>query len=236
MRATWLVLLTVVGCANGNNTLPEVQSGRVVICLGGPEVVRGADESFDVTFSGTVTSEWASDYALTGCSDYTARTAQITDENGNVWSLGYTLFDEDGGALDTPSLSWMNRVVEVTYRYRKPWGDVSGFTMTDRDGLVAAGDEGTWGGALLDGDVEGLTVRAEDEVIAKSETECSPQVGYALTFEAQTDLNLVAVSSAPLTVNDKRMTAYAIAAHEDEDKDACLGQETTGVYGWAITR
>jgi hypothetical protein len=236
MRATWLILLTVVGCANGTNDLPEVQSGQVVICLGGPEVVRGADESFDVTFSGTVTNEWASDYALTGCSGFTYRSAEITDESGNVWSLGYTLFDEHGGALDTPSLSWLNRVVEVTYRYRKPWGDVSGFTMTDRDGLVAAGDEGTWGGALLEEDVEGLAVRIEDEVIARSDTECSPQVGYALTFEAQTDISLVAVSQAPLTVNDKKMRVHAIAAHEDEDEDACLGQETTGIFGWAITR
>ena len=97
--------------------------------------------NFDITVEGVVEDTWASDFNLTGCEAAPTRGIEIIDDNGDTWHLGVALTDEDGQRLDTPNLAFTGRDVTLTYRYRKPWGDVSGYVLSDRDGLVAAADE-----------------------------------------------------------------------------------------------
>jgi len=216
--------------------LPELAFGGVNICLGGPEVVRGADESFDITVEGVVEDTWASDFNLTGCEAAPTRGIEIIDDNGDTWHLGVALTDEDGQRLDTPNLAFTGRDVTLTYRYRKPWGDVSGYVLSDRDGLVAAADEGSWGGALRQDDVPGVSIRVGEEIIAQEETGCSTLVGYDLIFEADTAVTLSPVASATLKVDGRNHRAHALDAHEDLSGESCANQEMPGVFGWAITR
>jgi len=228
-----LSLLPLVAC-DQNGDLSELEFGDVNICLGGPEVVRGADDSFDIDVEGVVVSTSARDFDLTGCDEDGLPGLSIIDAQGDSWRLGFSVDDEDGSRIDLGRLSWIGREIHFTYRYRKPLGDVSGVVITDADGMVAAGEEGSWGGALRPEDKVGFSVTHGKEVIAELETHCGTLHGYTLEFSADTQATLSPVDSATLTIEGRDYRAHAVVAHKDQG--SCAGFDYDGTFGWTITR
>ena len=232
-----LLAIAVISGCQGAGDIPTPERGSVVACLGGPDVVTGEDGSFDITIEGVVTEQWAAGYNLAPCSSWAGLAVQIEDDNGDIWSLGMGVLDEKGGWIETPRLAPVGREVAFTYRYRHPWGDVSGFSLSDVDGLIAAVEEGSWGGALRPEDVPGLDVRRGREVTSQEETECAPLLGYDIIFAGDTKRVLPPVSSGQITIDGREYVAHALAAHEDgEAAEGCALPETPGIFAWAITR
>ncbi len=203
-----------------------VEKGALTLCAssnfdGGDDVV--------VAVSGTVT---AVDDGVTGCS------ADVTleDADGEAWSLGLTVLDESDADI-TPGLDLaVDDEVDLTWRYRMVWGDVTGFAISDAEGLAIAADEGAWGGALLEEDTPGLSVQRGADPVAEERTSCEPIEGYEVVFEADEELALTAVDSATLPVDGVDTTAMAIRATEYGESRTCETSDTTGFLTWLVVR
>ncbi len=229
-----LAVAVISGCAASE--LPEPERGSLAACLGGPDVVTGADGDFDITVEGVVVERFAWDYNLAPCGGV-EQGVQIEDAEGQIWSLGLGILDEDNKFVRTPRLAPKGRQVSFTYRYRHPWGDVSGFVLSDVDGIVAVVEEGSWGGALREDDVPGLEVNAGKKIIAEEETDCAPLIGYDLHFKADSHLTLPPVESEAIEIEGRPYVAHAISAHEDGiAENGCEIADTPGIFAWAITR
>jgi len=229
-----LAAAVISGCQAGGD-LQEPELGSVHACLGGPDVVTGADGSFDINVEGTVIERWAWDFNLSDCSGAIDRAVQIEDDNGDIWSLGIGLLDEDNDWVDS-RLAPKGRNVNFTYRYRHPWGDVAGFVLSDVDGIIMAADEGSWGGALRNEDVPGLKIYPGEEIVAEKETDCAPTVGFDMHFDADSDVIVPPVGSETIFIDGHRFEAHALDAHEDAVTEGCSMPDTPGIFAWAITR
>ena len=206
----------------------EVERGTVLVCLEGPggEVIES-----ELTLRGTVGA------ASPGSLCDSARTYTVEDKKKGTYTFGFEVRDEQQADM-TPQLEVEEGdEVSLLYRDRLVWGDVAGFVLEDFEGvLIAAADEGTWGGALDLGDVEGLAVDRGDEVVSHEEGECQPIEGYEIEFSADDDAVLTPIDAEELSIMGRPFTAIAVAAWDYGDSDDCQMTDVTGVTAWAVFR
>lgn len=217
-----LVALSLVAC------LPDPGDGRIDLCLDD----QGGGNDVDLEVEGTLGSV---DGSTTQCAQST-RTLTFDDGEGVTHTLGITVLDDDGADI-TPALDLEpGATISVLYRYRMVWGSTAGVVVTDAEGLVAAFEQGGWGGALQAGDVPGLEVTVGSEIVAEQRTACEPRQGRELVFGADETVTLTPVTSRALTVDGVGATALALAAYEYGDGGTCNVEDNTGFTTWAVYR
>lgn len=222
-----IALLALSACDTDlDNVFPTgVDEGEVLVCWNGG---RPTGSDLHVAMTGTVVGI---DQNLGNCT----HSVTVEDEDGIQNTVGFTVFAEDGSDL-TPELDvTMGQQMALGYRYRMVWGDVSGFMLVDTVGMVAAVDEGTWGGAFEEGDVPDLTVRY-GELIGKEATSCEPVEGYSVVFEADEDSEISPVGQGTVLYNGQELTAFAVAGWKWGEGDGCDVSDATDRLAWVVFR
>jgi hypothetical protein len=236
---------TLVACGDkpddddtgGDAADPEV--GFVHACVAGPFEDPYSSDAYDSFWeevvSGTVVSDAAATDALDtplSCYGTARRVLTLEDAEGGTWRFAYGI-DDPADADATPAM----RVAAgdpVTVRYRAvlDFGSANGFVVTDDAGLVAAVEAGTWGNALQDGDVPGLTV-AVGGAYGEVDTDCGRRVHDALVFAGDARVRLEPYAEGSVTVGGATVTAYAVAATRFEDVQCT---DLAGTVSWAVFR
>ena len=134
-----VLLFSLSACATG-------EIGSLQVCSEGIDTSSG--DSVDLELTGTlVTAE--------GCLDE-SQAFTVDDGEGGLSSFGVTVLDAAGEDI-TPTLALEEgAAVDLLFRYRLVWGAASGLVLSDEQGVVIAAQQGWWGGALQEGDIEGL--------------------------------------------------------------------------------
>jgi hypothetical protein len=176
---------------------------------------------------------------LVGPPDSTAdcqgvRSFSILDEKKGTFTLGFGVDDADGTDI-TPALEVLDgSQVSLFYRDHMVWGDVAGFVLEDFEGaMIAAADEGTWGGALVPGEVDGISIE-RGNMIGHEHTDCQPIRGYEIEFSADDDAVLTPVESEQIVIEGRSYTALAVAAWDYGPDDNCQIDDATGATAWVI--
>jgi hypothetical protein len=164
-----------------------------------------------------------------------AQSFSIVDDFKGVYTWGFSVRDEDGSDI-TPALDvGEGDEVHLFFRDRLVWGDVAGFVLGDfEEAMIAAADEGTWGGALDPGEVNGLTVERGHDVIAREPMDCQPIEGYEIEFSAEDDAVLTPVDSEEISIRGRSFTATAVAAWDYGEDDNCQITDATGATSWVV--
>lgn len=209
-------------------------------CLTDETVDRGTVDICLTDSEGEVIDEELYLRGIVGPPDSTSdcqgtRSFSIVDKHKGTFTWGFGVRDADGSDI-TPALEVdEGDEVELFYRNRLVFGDVAGFVLGDWEGaLLAAADEGTWGGAFDPGDVNGVSIERGDEVIAREPTDCQPIEGYEIEFSADEDEVLTPVDSEQIAIEGRSFTAMAVAAWDYGEDDDCQITDATGVTAWVI--
>jgi len=215
-----LALLPLLAACGGD----IVDRGSVEVCADG---VDGGDDAV-LSLDGSIS-------AIGGgaCSD---STLSFTVTGDQEVTIGLTVTDADNADITPDPGLVVDQAVSLHYRYKLVWGDVAGFALTDADGLDLAAEEGFWGGALQDGDIDGLTVaRGKDEVARERDT-CGHVVGYEVVFTGDDVVAVQPVDSADIQVGGTTLTATAVGAYDYEDGPNCSVEDRTGGTAWVVSR
>lgn len=166
-----------------------------------------------------------------------ARNLQLVDGDGTSWVLGFEVKDADGVDI-TPVLDVApGDEVSLHFRNNVVWGDVSGFVLEDFEGaLIVAADEGSWGGALKPGEVDGVVIERGREVIATEPSSCQPIEGFNIVFSADEKTVLAPVQSRIVHLGGQPFTGMAVAAWDYGEPDGCSIADATGFTSWALVR
>jgi len=164
------------------------------------------------------------------------RSFSIVDNQKGTFTWGFGVRDGDGTDI-TPALDVSyGDDVHLFFRDRLVWGDVAGFVLGDfEEVMIAAADEGTWGGAFEPGEVDGLSVDRGHDVIAREPTDCQPIEGYEIEFSADDDTVLAPVDSAQIDIEGRSFRALAVAAWDYGDSDSCQITDATGATAWVVS-
>lgn len=216
------------------------EAGRMRLCLGRDGAASQEFGEILHTITGTVVSDGPGEEPPglpTPCSTAPSRVLVVDDRAGDRWSLGYGVSDADAdgqpGADLTPALD-VAPGDSVTLRFRglHDFGDAYGFVLTDRDGVIAAFEDGSWGPGLADDDVPGLAVTRGAQIVAV-DTDCGRVASYKTIFTGDSAVTLAAVNEGAFTLGGAPMTALAVA---DWDYLTTECTDTAGARLWAVWR
>ncbi len=217
---------------------PVIERGRATACLAGdlPENLYEYDgDNLLFEIEGTVVSDTAEAMPETAMVCYWTidRVLTIEDSEGTVWSLGYGVEDPEG-VSDTPALDVeVGETVSLTYRTVQSFGAANGFVLQDDDGLVAALESGTWGPALEDGDVPGLSVTS-GERMGTIDSECGTEGHFAWSFEGDSTVSVDTYGEDIVTIDGAETTAIAVANLQWQGDVQCT--DLAGDEIWAVFR
>ncbi len=218
-----ITLLSLFACENA--FLPPVPRGSLVVCVDG------------VGSSGTPPASLDFTAPLTAIDDNDCGTTFTLDDGaGTTHTVSLAATDAEGAAL-TPDLSALvGTALSLQWRYAQPWGTVSGFSLSDADGLVLAADEGTWGGALGDAMPTGLKVMAGGDIISFDDGQCGNRAGHSILFQGDALVELEPVSQGDLAVGGVDLTATALLSDSYDEDAGCSVSDTTDAVVWAVWR
>lgn len=236
MFTTVLLIAALSGCSQEDpNHTGTIVNGTLSVCLGGPEGT--VTEDAELLISGTIKSidTGVSDAMnLVTCGTDPTHSIEIEDANGATWTVGLSV--DFAGEDKTPVFDVAEGdIIDLDFRERLVWGTVAGFTLSDDLGLIAAVDEGTWGGALDPGQT-GIEVTPGDTVLQTEVTECQPIETFDLTFQAESDVTLRPGYGAHLTVAGNDLWALAVAAWDYGSSPDCSISDATGASSWLVYR
>jgi hypothetical protein len=216
----------------------EPTRGTTTACLAGdlPENLYEYDgENMLFEVEGTVLSDEAGEMPETDAECYWTqhRVLQIEDAEGVVWSVGYGIEEPNGDDV-TPALDLAaGDSVSLSYRMVQSFGSAHGFVIEDADGLVAALESGTWGPALEDGDVPGLTVQ-DGDLLDTLEVECGTEGHFQWTFEGDTTTTVAPYGLGAMDIDGVDYTAMAVANMQWQGDVQCT--DLAGDQMWAVFR
>lgn len=227
-----ILLIALTGCSEE----PAPTNGNIDACLGGPSAAAGG-EDLEVEISGTVTAidGESPDMNLVGCAEAPSHTIEITDEAGDVWTVGLNITTEDTDRTPTFAVA-EGDVIDLTFREKLVWGTVAGFTLANEEGLIAAVEQGTWGGALNVDDTPGLEVSGGSDVINTEDTDCMPIETFSVIFSADTELELDPDNIETLELDGATYSAFAVASYDYGSGTNCQVSDSTGATAWAVYR
>ena len=167
------------------------------------------------------------------CYGERSRVLSIQDAEGAVWTLSYGIADPEGGlealALDVSA----GQAVHLLYRLVAEFGSAQGFVLTDEDGLVAALESGTWGPALQDGDVPGLSV--DDGIMfATTDEECGTAGHFQWIFSGDEDVEIEPYSLGSVPIDGVTYQAWSVANLQWQGQIQCT--DTADDQMWAVFR
>ncbi len=230
---TLVLLLPLAACEE-----IEPTRGITSACLAGdlPENLYEYDgENMLFEVEGTVLSDEAGAMPESNAECYWTqhRVLQIEDAEGVVWSVGYGI-EEPNEADVTPALDLTaGDSVSLTYRMVQSFGSAHGFVIEDDEGLVAALESGTWGPALEDGDVPGLTVQ-DGDLLNTLEAECGTEGHFQWVFEGDNDTTVAPYGLGDLSIGGVDYTAMAVANMQWQGDVLCT--DLAGDQMWAVFR
>ena len=234
-----IIALLALACTpetTDSSAVPQPGTGQA--CLAGDPALTGmpalTDGLHTYEFAGTVTFE--GERVVLGealdCNREHRRLVEVLDDDGNTWEVTWAIADESG-ADRTPTMDvGEGDRVEVLYRHEESFGVADGFAVSDDRGLVAAMEVGTWGPALQEGDVPGLTV-GEGESLGEELFDCGTVERTELWFTAASSAGVAPFGSAGIVVGDEEATAWAISSYHWQDDLSCTdlaGEVTWGVW------
>lgn len=220
-------LLALFACDTDlDNVFPTgVDAGEVLVCLDGS---RPSGEDQAIAMPGTVV---AIDENLGACT----RSVTVEHEDGTRLNVGFSVFAEDGSDM-TPVIDVaIGEAVVIGYKYKFVWGDVSAFTIQDTEGLVIVAEEGTWGGAIDEGDVPGLSVDY-GKLIGSEETSCEPVEGHSVVFSADEESTINPFGEAQIVLDGNELTALAVAGWKWGEAVGCDVMDNTDRLAWVVYR
>jgi hypothetical protein len=230
-RYTFLSALVLLSACAG----PEFESGEAAVCLGSDATTPipvTAKATWEVTGMVTAVRDFdAADEATTNCGSNISSAVDIVDVTGTTWTLGYGILDSKG-EHKLPELDLaVDDTVNLTVRQSDD-GMSRGFVIHDGQGIVAAMDEGTAGGALKDDDLDGLEVR-RGFAIGTSKDDCGKMEGTQITFKGSGKSTSSPFGSTMVNLEGTELEAFAIDSFywTDSACDDALDQLT-----WAIFR
>lgn len=157
----------------------------------------------------------------------------IAGNDGYTYTIGFRLDDADG-ADRTPTLDIAEGdTVSGLYTQVTSFGHADGFVLSDADGLLAAVNVGTWGDALVEGDVPGVTVEPGDR-ISDAEDVCGQVTYREIVFHADTTLVLNPWAIGMVEVGGTVMSVAAVRHERREGETTCM--DLAGELSWAIWR
>lgn len=158
----------------------------------------------------------------------------LRDEDGVEHTFGVNLQRPDLSLLDWELPVAIGDTVEVLARRRGGWGTGAGLVVRDEAGaLLAAFDEGTWGGALDAADVA-VEVRpgAEFDVVRE---ECETRSLRALRFVGDgAPVELQPFDQAPIRVEGAALRAVAVQAERLGPGASCEVSDQSDIFAWAL--
>jgi len=240
MLRTLLLAVLLVAC---EDTGPKPEVGAADACASAPEALL-EDEEDDVVLdvSGTVTEVLAavpnSEFGTGGCAAEVLDRGFRLDVDGQEVLIGFNVRDGAGNDLLPADPVAVGDEVDVLFRSRMVWGSVEGLAVRDADGVVLAVEQGTWGGALEPGDVDGLEATFGEVVAKKDEPSCGHWNGHevVLTAPDQPAVALEPVSTGPISLDGQQLTAVAAAALTYHEGSGCMISDTTDRLSWALYR
>ena len=230
-RHAMLASLVLLGACKG----PDFESGDAAVCLGSDEATPipvTAKANWEVTGMVTGIRDFdASDNATMSCDTPTSTAVDIIDMTGTTWTLGYGILDSKGEqALPELDLE-LDETVNLIVRQSDD-GLSRGFVIHDGQGVVAAMDEGTAGGALHDSDVDGLEV-SRGATIGSSKDDCGKMEGTQIAFKGEQKLTTSPFGSTMVEVDGAELQAFAIDSYFWA-KSTC--DEAADQLTWAVFR
>ncbi len=230
-----LFLPLLVACdGKGGATLPDYDAGHATACLevGDGSIAESETQVVDIT--GTFYDD--DDEGLTGdvhpCNDGASRVMTMIGDDGGVYKLGYGVWDADGKDI-TPELDLLSGdSLYLHFVSVQSFGDASGFVIQDSESVVAALEDGTWGPALEEGSVPGLSVSA-GEIVGSGDIDCGHVEATEISFSGDAERSAEPVSDVLITVGGKALTAYAVASWEYTEA-TCT--DVAGELIWAAFR
>jgi len=230
-RYAFLTSLALLGACAG----PEFESGEAAVCLGSDHptpISVTAKADWEVTGQITEVRDFdAADGATMNCNSATATAVDVLDMTGTTWTLGYGILDPRGDqALPDLDLD-LDDTVNLIVRQSDD-GMSRGFVLYDGNGVVAAMDEGTAGGALEDEDVSGLEV-ARGVAVGTSKDDCGKMEGTQITFRASERVHASPYSETSVQVDGTELQAFAIDSFY-WSKTSC--NDVADQLAWAVFR
>jgi hypothetical protein len=211
-RVTRFVCLSVLGACAG----PDFESGDAAVCLGTngeTQISETATASWDVAGQVNDVREFnASDDATMSCGGTATTAVDVVDFSGATWTLGFGIRDAKGKDAQPELDLAIGDSVDLLFRQEVDGGIARGFVLYDGNGLVAAMDDGTDGGALAAGDVENLKVNRGAEV-GSTKDDCGKMEGTVISFQADTRTNIAPFDTTTVELNGTRMDAFAIDSY-----------------------
>jgi len=230
------VFMSLIVALFGCSELEAPDHGSLEVCLAGPQGTEPATTA-DLDLTGTVTAidTEINHWNLDGCSGASS-VLEITDDTGDVWAVGLSV--SLNGEDHTPFFDVAEGdVLDLSFRVRTVWGTVSGFTLSSEDGLIAAVDEGNWGGALQPEDTPGLIVTRSEDPIHSQESDCKTFDTYTTTFAADDSIRLRPMETGAVEVEGLPFTALSVASYDYRDGNGnCHVSDLTGQTSWMIFR
>ena len=228
-----LTLVFAAACAPET----DIRSGEVALCI--------ANNSGSL-LNPSATAEWSNIGTVTAineldgsaipgldCSERASHSINIEELDGTVWTLAYGITDQQGDHV-APALDLtMGDTVNFMFRQKQTTGLAArGFVVVDGSGLVAAVDNGIFGGALSRGDVEGLNVNRGLDV-GDNKEDCGLRSGSLIEFHGDRSVSIEPFSSSSLQIGEASFEAYAVSAFF-WSKGSC--DENADEFSWAIFR
>lgn len=215
----------------------DVEGGVTHVCLDGPPSAADGmtSELGELRVSGTfveVQEGPVGDFALHACWMEVDQALVFTDGDGELWRVGFSLRDAAGQST-VPSLDLVpGAEVALLVRLVQSFGVASGFAVTDDEGLVLAVEQGTWGPALLEGDLPIAVDRGERVAVAPSD--CGRQGEWELVFSGDEQLALRPYGEASLAFEGRSYTAVAAVNTDWVGQVSCT--DVAGNTSWALFR
>ncbi len=221
-----LLVLLAAGCVD---TLDE---GAVRICPG--------EEGATDTWSGGPGTEIAVEGTLVGLDDASTdceRSFTVQDADGQAWSFGVTLLDQDGAPVDPGGWDLVEGdAVQVDWHGGITWGWEGGLVLRDDAGVVLAAETSALGDWLAPEDLDGLVVSTGDPAGRRS-MDCGHLQGHRIVFETDQDrVDLRPVDAAPLQLGGVVVDAWALASTEYVPGRNCTVLDLNGHQDWAAWR
>lgn len=237
LAATALAALSLVSLLTGCGALVH-EPGYTTACLSAPAGVVLASDSDETTFDvdGTLTAVDIDGGAFEdsfGCWETPELGFTVEDADGCQWTVGYGVTDGNGDLVAPMIQAVPGDEVHLTYRHIESWGRASGFVLEDEEGLVAAVEQGTWGPALRNEDLPGLTVSVGDEVYRTRE-ECGTFAHHEIVFDGIEEEAVPLVPFAHADVADTH--PYGLYAASSTDLVDAQCTDVGGVWMWAAFR
>ncbi len=226
------VLSTLLASACG------FERGHAAVCVADSLSFQDPEDPENILIdrSGTVVSDEENpegpDPSTFECDALASRFLTLEDANGEQLRLGYGWRDDDDTDITEPLPVSVGDSVELRYRELQSFGTASGFVLQDDDGLVAAVEVGTWGNALQDGDVPGLTV-SSGAVYASAYTQCGTQEAHLTELQGDETIGLQALEKGDLQIGGASYTALPLANYGYSSTNCT---DLAGASIWAVWR